>query len=106
MSRKSSPSSANRRTPQCELGSALRHSFALNLRQLRMQQGLTQVELASAAGVGRTFISQLERGHFSVTLETIGALATALNVCPTKLIQAADQRRDARIKDPIPITGP
>jgi transcriptional regulator with XRE-family HTH domain len=51
---------------------------------------MTQLELASAAGVGRTFISQVERGHFSVTLETIGALASALGIPPTKLIQAAD----------------
>lgn len=48
---------------------------------------MTQIELASAAGLGRTFISQVEQGRFSVTLETIGALSTALGICPTVLMQ-------------------
>jgi len=79
-----------RRAPQSELGRALRDRFARNVRRFRTKKGMTQLELASAAGVGRTFISQVERGHFSVTLETIGALASALGIPPTKLIQAAD----------------
>ena len=58
---------------------------------------MTQHELASAAGVGRTFISQVERGHFSVTLETIGAFSAALGISPTALIvpQPADPRFSA-----------
>jgi transcriptional regulator with XRE-family HTH domain len=51
---------------------------------------MTQNQLASAAGLGRTFISQVEQGRFSVTLETIGALSTALGICPTMLIQLPD----------------
>jgi transcriptional regulator with XRE-family HTH domain len=51
---------------------------------------MTQRQLAEAAGLGRSFISQIERGHFSVTLETIGAIAAALGISATKLIEAAD----------------
>ena len=51
---------------------------------------MTQRELAAAAGVGRTFVSQVERGHFSVTLETVGAISSALEVSPTLLIQPGD----------------
>jgi transcriptional regulator with XRE-family HTH domain len=47
---------------------------------------MTQHELAAAAGLGRSFISQIESGHFSVTLETVGALSAALRICPTLLI--------------------
>ena len=54
---------------------------------------MTQRELAAAAGVGRTFVSQVERGHFSVTLETIGAISSALEVSPTLLIQVCDLPR-------------
>jgi transcriptional regulator with XRE-family HTH domain len=51
---------------------------------------MTQRELAAAAGVGRTFVSQVERGHFSVTLETIGAISSALQISPVLLIEASD----------------
>lgn len=79
-----------RRAPQSELGSELRERFAQNVRRFRKNKGMTQLELAIAAGLGRSFISQIERGHFSVTLETIGAIATALGIPPTALIQLAD----------------
>jgi len=49
---------------------------------------MTQNELASAAGLGRCFVSQIERGRFSATLETVGALSAALGICPTLLIRA------------------
>jgi transcriptional regulator with XRE-family HTH domain len=76
-----------RRAPQSEFGSALRSRFAQNLRLLRRKKGMTQHALASAAGLGRTFISQVERGHSSVTLETVAALSVALGICPTVLIR-------------------
>lgn len=47
---------------------------------------MTQDDLANAAGLGRTFISQVERGRFSVTLETIAALSGALEIPPMALI--------------------
>ena len=73
---------------ETDAGSALRERFARNLRQLRMQKGLTQEQLASAAGIGRPFVNQLERGHFSATLETIASLAFALETTPEALILA------------------
>lgn len=76
-----------RRAPQSEFGSALRSSFAQNLRLFRRKKGMTQDDLASAAGLGRTFINQVERGRSSVTLETIAALSMALGISPTVLIR-------------------
>jgi transcriptional regulator with XRE-family HTH domain len=64
----------------------LREQFARNVRNFRKQKQMTQLDLAASAGVGRTFISQIERGHFSVTLETIAAIAGALAVPPAALI--------------------
>jgi transcriptional regulator with XRE-family HTH domain len=75
-----------RRTPATEAGTALRSAFARNLRQFRQKQGMTQEDLANAAGLGRPFINQIERGRFSVTLETVGALSEALQVEPGALI--------------------
>ena len=79
-----------RRAPQSEAGTALRSCFARNLRRLRKGKGMTQFELAEAAGLGRGFISQIERGRFSVTLETVGALSAALRISPARLIAAND----------------
>jgi len=90
VARRGPPDSLKRRAPQSALGSALREQFARNVRHFRTKRGMTQLELASAAGVGRSFISQVERGHFSVTLETVGALAGALRISPTELIKTAD----------------
>lgn len=86
-----------RRAPQSELGTSLRLQFACNLRLLRMERGWTQSDLASLSGLGRSFISQIERGHFSVTLETIGALCTALGIAPAALIQSVDHRASRAI---------
>jgi transcriptional regulator with XRE-family HTH domain len=79
-----------RRAPQSAAGVALRHRFALNVRHFRKKRGMTQRELADAAGVGRTFVSQVERGRFSVTLETMGAISSALGISPTLLIQSGE----------------
>ena len=68
-----------RRGPTSQTGDALRDRFSKNVRLLRHEKGMTQKQLASAAGIGRVFVNQLERGHFSATLETVGALACALD---------------------------
>jgi transcriptional regulator with XRE-family HTH domain len=75
-----------RRPPRTDLGCALRIRFARNVRSLRHAKGLTQAELAEAAGLGRPFLSRIENGHFSVTLETLGALAQALGTGPSTLL--------------------
>ena len=77
-----------RRAPQSELGATLRERFAQNVRRLRRERGMTQAQLAREADIGRTFISRIETGRFSVTLETIGALAKALCTSPADLIDS------------------
>jgi transcriptional regulator with XRE-family HTH domain len=79
-----------RRLPQTALGTELRRSMACNVRSLREQKGMTQADLADASGLARTFVNKLERGHVSVALETIGALANALEIPPRKLLEPAD----------------
>lgn len=81
--------SSRRRTPQSEIGNALRERFADNVRRLRRQKGMTQEQLANAAGIDRTFVVRVEKGHFSVTLETVGAFAKALGISPSLLLEAA-----------------
>ena len=54
--------------------------FGVRLRELRLAAGLTQAELAEGAGVSVNFISLMERGIKSPTLNTIERLSTVLKV--------------------------
>jgi len=56
------------------------------LNQLRQEAGLTQQELADRAEVHRTYISLLERGKKSPTLEVIFRLARSLERRPSELL--------------------
>ena len=52
-------------------------------------RGLSQEELAHAAGLHRTHVSLIERNRRSVRLETIERLASALGVEPSSLMPAS-----------------
>ncbi|MCI1659912.1 helix-turn-helix transcriptional regulator [Bifidobacterium psychraerophilum] len=51
-----------------------------NLKALRKQAGLSQVELAGLVGTSRNTISSIETGQFSPTAKLALILCTALNV--------------------------
>ena len=71
--------------------------FAKNLRRIRVDKGMSQEQLADAAGLHRTHISLIERDHRSVRLETLERLAIALDVEPSELIpplRSKDTRRN------------
>ncbi len=50
------------------------------LRVWREHRGLTQQALADAVGVGKSYISQLESGNKTGSLDVLRALASALNL--------------------------
>ena len=56
--------------------------FALGkrIRKRRVEQGMTQEQLARQVGVITSFIGHLERGSRKASLETLVALANALHV--------------------------
>lgn len=64
----------------------LRQIFATNLRRLRHAKGLSQEVLALEAGVNRTYVSKIEKGHSYVGLEIIEKLAGTLEVQPFELL--------------------
>ena len=68
------------------LAMALRQIFADNLRRARAAAGLSQEELADAAGVDRTSVSALERCKYAASLDVMERLATALRVTPASLL--------------------
>jgi transcriptional regulator with XRE-family HTH domain len=60
--------------------SPLRNALAQTLRELRAERGLSQEELADAAGLHRTFVGAVERSERNISLDNIGKLAAALGV--------------------------
>ena len=55
-------------------------SIGARIRRRRKELGLSQVELAVAAGVNQGYISEIERGKANPRRRTIDALAVALNL--------------------------
>ena len=57
-----------------------------NLRDWRKARGLSQEDLAFAAGIDRTYVSGIERGRRNPSLLMIARLAEALGVTPGDLL--------------------
>jgi transcriptional regulator with XRE-family HTH domain len=60
--------------------------FGQVLREQRLSRDLSQEELALAADVDRTFVSQMERGIRQPTITTLIKLAGALGIQPSTLV--------------------
>lgn len=54
--------------------------FGKKVREKRTKLGLSQEELASRAGVHRTYIGMIERAEKNITLGNIQKIAGALNI--------------------------
>lgn len=61
-------------------------SLGDQIRSARTDAGLTQEQLASAAGLDRAYISQLENDHKSPTVDTLLRLCGAIGVRASELI--------------------
>ncbi|MEA2065386.1 MAG: helix-turn-helix transcriptional regulator [Patescibacteria group bacterium] len=57
--------------------------FGEKVKEERLKQGISQEELASKAGVHRTYIGMIERAEKNITLGNIEKMAKALKI-PTK----------------------
>lgn len=68
-------------------------AFGRVLRDQRDARKLSQEGLALAAGVDRTFVSQMERGVRQPTLTTLWKLASALGVSPATLVARMERLR-------------
>jgi transcriptional regulator with XRE-family HTH domain len=60
--------------------------FGKKVREERQRLGLSQEQLASRAGVHRTYIGMIERAEKNITLENIEKVAKALNLDINKLL--------------------
>ena len=66
--------------------------FGEVLQELRLQQALTQDQLAERAGTERSHISALERAEKGPTLATILSLAEALQIPVGQLMGLVEDR--------------
>jgi len=64
------------------------------IRKARLEARLSQEELASRAGINRTYLSQLENERSSPTLEVLEKIARALNVGASVLISEPSAARE------------
>lgn len=88
--------------------------LADRLRELRKYRHMTATHLAAAAGVSKSFISQLESGRTSASLATLARIATALDVPTGALLTSAagspqsiadgDHHRLLHSRDQLPAT--
>ena len=60
--------------------------LAANILKYRLALGLTQEELCHHAGLHRAVVGHIENARRNVTLETLDALASALNVSSSSLL--------------------
>ena len=55
-----------------------RQRIGMRIAELRKKKGLTQVELGAMCGRQNSHIARIEKGKFSVGLDTLQAIAVAL----------------------------
>lgn len=63
------------------------------IRQRRIARGLTQEGLADACGIHRTYVSILERGLKSPTVDVLCDVAVALGVTGSQILAGAEESR-------------
>lgn len=71
---------------------SLSAAFATVLKRARVAKGLSQEDLAHAAGLHRTYVGLIERGLRNPTLEAGHALAQALGTPLSELVREAEKR--------------
>ena len=63
--------------------------FARLLRSERLARGISQEALAELAGLHRTYVGSVERGERNIAVDNMEALAKALNLDISDLLQAS-----------------
>lgn len=66
--------------------------FGETVRAHRARAGLSQEELAFAAGLDRTYVGGVERGERNLSLVNIVRIAEALNTAPSTLLETLNPR--------------
>ncbi|MDI1437104.1 helix-turn-helix domain-containing protein [Polyangium sorediatum] len=73
-------------------GNGLEQIFGQVVREVRIEVGISQEELADRAQLHRTYVSLLERGKRNPSLNVVQALAKALGTTMTRLVSEVEAR--------------
>lgn len=65
------------------------------IKRRREELGMSQESLAEEAGLHRTYISLVERGHRNITVDALSQIAEALDVYPSRLIADAEKEPES-----------
>ncbi len=73
-------------------------SLGQEIRKARQEADLTQEQLAFAAKVDRTYISQLENDHKSPTVDILFRLCDAMGIAASGLLLQVEQSQSGKKK--------
>lgn len=65
---------------------SINESVGQNIKTIRHNKGLSQEELASLAGLNKSYIGQIERAEKNITLKTLDKICNALSIKIVKII--------------------
>ncbi|KAE9627971.1 helix-turn-helix domain-containing protein [Parasedimentitalea maritima] len=68
----------------------LRERVGLNIQNMRRSKGLSQENLALAAEIDRSYLSEIELAKFSVSVDILERLANVLDVDPQEIFDKRD----------------
>lgn len=77
----------------------LEKTFGQVLKKVRIDQGLSQEQLAFESGFHRTYVSLLERGQKNPSLKTIFQLAKTLKITPSDMFRLIEFQATKLQKD-------
>ena len=58
-----------------------------NIRSFRKKSGMSQIDLAVAVGIDRSYLSEIENGHRNFTIMLLQNIATALSISLEDLLK-------------------
>lgn len=76
----------------------LRSTFGARIRELRKEAKLSQEELAGRAHIATSYLSDLERGQQSPTLDVLNRIVRALNVTLAEFFSPFNQAYRVRFR--------
>ena len=71
----------------------LRRYVGYTIRDIRLELNFTQDELANRAGLHRTYITDGERGHRNISIESIEKIAAALQTPLSVIFERCEEKR-------------
>lgn len=94
MARKSNddeiPFSALQSAPSYVTPMTISQKFGQRVRELRVERGMTQIQLAIAAGADRSFISDVERGVKDMTTSKMYEIALVFHISLSELMKGVE----------------